>query len=234
MSDLKVSKGQPVTADKWNRVVDRLPSTIQGFGVGGSGVVRAEVRIKNDSGSDRDLGELLVIDDYDGPDGDSVYQIPKAIEFSCIDPVWHTKISNLVVLAEPIPDGGRGQAVLSGLCVVKLSDDTEDQDFVMIDPENLNECLPSSGGIGRLLQMVGETHAIVNFRDASNLFRYELTEASQAPDDTDAKLLRLDGTELSNAITLSDPEEMTEGKGSGYKGFCLLIGNKFHDIAGPC
>ena len=35
MSDLKAKAGQPVTAEKWNKVIDRLPAVATGPGSGG-------------------------------------------------------------------------------------------------------------------------------------------------------------------------------------------------------
>tara|TARA_A100001391_G_scaffold145882_2_gene103494 strand:+ start:275 stop:982 length:708 start_codon:yes stop_codon:yes gene_type:complete len=235
MSDLKVRAGDPIQAGKWNRVVDRLENTTSGNAAGSFSMSRVECLIKNASGNNRDIGELLAIDSFDGPDGSNIYEIPKSVVYSCIDPVWHTSISRLVVLAEPIPDEGYGRAVLSGQCVVRLSSGDDTKQYVMIDPDAVNECIASTAGIGRLLAKFDEgDFALVKFRDGADLWRYELTEDSNAPSTTTAKLVTLGGTDFADEIDLSDPLSLMDNQIDGDKGFCIHVGNEFHAIQGPC
>ena len=235
MSDLKAIRGEAVTAEKWNRLADRLPETLYGFSAGGFAMNRVQCLVKNTSGNDRDIGEFLAIDSWDGPDGSAIYEVPKNVVYQANDPAWHSSISRLVVLAEPIPNEQVGLAVLSGHCVAKLSSGSVDEDFVMLDPASINEAKSSDTGIARLeKKLSGGNYGLIVFRDSSRLWRYQLTEDSQAPATSAAKLLKLNGTEFAPSIDLSDPTELMEDQISGDEGWCIHVGNKFYAIQAPC
>lgn len=231
-SNLKVAPGDGLSARRWNELVDRVQGTASGFSPGGN-VLRSLVRIKNMSGSDRDIGEILVLDEWDGPDGTSAYDIPENIRFTAIDPVWHTKIAKAVVLAEPIADGEPGIAVVRGICVIKCNE--ADEGYAMIKKDTINEFAAADAGIARVLARVESSeYCVADFRSEQNLWQYELNESSQAPDDTTAKLVKLDGTEFADEVEISDPLSLMDDQGSGDTGFCILSGDKFHAIQAPC
>lgn len=236
MSDLKVKKGDNLSAEMWNSVVDRLPGSESGFGVGGSGFSRVECVALNDSGSDREIGELLVVDSYSGPSG-AVYDIESGPLLTCNNPTWHTDISRVVVLSEPIADGDYGRVVLSGFCIIRLSAGAATDNFLMIDPANVNQMKGTTSGIARLIgfqDIGGDKYALANFRDESNVWHYELTQASQAPSDTTAKLVDLAGTEYAASINLSDPKSYMDDQSSGDTGTCILSGDKFYALQANC
>lgn len=228
MSDLKVRRGQPVTADSWNKVVDRLPANHAGQSAGGFTMSRVEILATNDSGSDRDIGEVLVIDTTDSPT--TIYEAVGNIAPSLIDPVWHTKIAKLVILAEPIPDGETGLVVLSGSCLVKMSSVGEDDIFAMIDPDSVNELKGSTSGVARIAARISSTLALVNLRDEQPLWRYELTQDAQSGVTT-ATLLDLDSGLFATTFNLSDVPAWQLDEDTG---FCNLCGNKFYaqDVGG--
>lgn len=244
MSDLRVSEGDKLSAGKWNGIVDRLPSTVQGFGAGQLSMHRNEITILNNSGNDRDIGECLVVDSYDGPSSSKIYNIPGNAELVCVDPVWHTSIAKLVILAEPIPDGKRGVAVVSGECIIKLSSSDPTHPFVMLDPENINKCKTSWSGIARVHELIlGDdpedddeiVYALANFRDECNRWKYELTEDSQTPATTTAKLLDRRNVEFTTEpINLSDIDGLMDDQESGDRGWCDLCGNDFESIQAFC
>ncbi len=243
MSDLKVTKGDPVTAEKWNRMADRLGGTKTGYGVPAFAMSRVEVSIKNTSGNDRDIGEILVADEYDGPDTDSIYDVPQNLSLDCVDPVWHTSIAKPIVLAEPIPDGEMGVGVVFGKCLVKLSSVTADDCFVMIDPTSTNECKTSDTGIGLLLSEITEGAGGAKYGDVvlglgSQLWAFELTEDAKVyPLSTKAKLLRTtDGDEFASEVELTDVSGILEKTGAttGTIGQCNHVGNHFVPIDVDC
>lgn len=231
MNELKVMQGDPLSASKWNRLVDRTKNDSAGAPAALAFMSRVECMIRNDSGADRDIGECLVIDDYDGPTATDLYSIPGNVELSCIAPVWHTNVSRLVILAEPIPDGEAGVAVLSGHCLAKASGD---DDFVMLDPTDTNVFKSATSGIARTIARVDSDYALINFRDSCDWWQYELTQASQAPSATTAKLIGRDGVEFASSINLSDPLSLMDDQASGDKGFCRFCGNDFEAVTGPC
>lgn len=238
MTILKVKRGDRITATRWNQLVDRLPGSESGFGASLGSVSRVLALVRNDSGQDIDIGEALAIDDYDGPDDTAIYDVPWAAEFVGVLPVWHTKISRIAIAAAPVPDGDRGPFVLSGMCLVRIETYRSADEFVMIDPASPYRFSTGGAGLGRILAPIPSEedtqYAMINFRDGDNLWIYELTEDSQAPSDTDAKLFTLSGTEFTSSINLSDPLGIMDDQISGQKGFCIQTGNKFYAIQGPC
>lgn len=235
MSNLKLRPGDQILASKWNGIVDRLPSTRQGNPAGSRLLNRVEVRVKNDTANNRDIGEVMAISSFDGPTGSVIFEILDNAVYKCVSPVWHTSIARLVILAEPIPAGEIGIAVLSGHCIVSLTSGADTDQFVMIDPSSLNKCKGTTSGIGRLLaKLSGGNYGLINFRDECTLWRYELTQASQAPAVTTAKLVDQAGNTFHTTMNLSDPLSLMDDQVTGDKGWCFQCGNLFQAIQGPC
>ncbi|MCD0460069.1 hypothetical protein [Roseiconus lacunae] len=234
MSNLKVSVGEALSTAKWNALVDRTGGDSAGFGAILASLKNVPVDVINGSGRDYDIGELMQIDGCDCPDGSNPYDLPGAIEYECITPVWHSKIDNIVVAAEPIPDGERGRAIVSGHCVIKTSGAATGR-YAMINPSTPHEALVSSGGVARVLHQVSASYALCCLGMVADLWRYKLTEASQAPGVTTATLYTLDGTQFSTTeIELSDPLSVGDEDAIDYAGYCRQAGNEFHIQTGPC
>lgn len=232
-SDLKVAKGDLIQARTINRIVDLLPVDEAGFGVGGLGIPRVTVTVKNGSGANRDIGQAMVISGWEGPDGSDPYSVPGSMAFEVDDPTWHTDIARLVVLAEAIPDGERGTAVISGVCLAATTG--TDNQFVMIDPASTNAFKTADAGVARVLHKIsGEDYTLICLGHNQPLWRYELNENSLAPSDTTVDLVGLDGTVFSTAVELSDPLSLMDDQVTGDEGFCIHVGNKFYAIQGPC
>ena len=231
MSDLKRTSGDPLTASTWNSLVDRLPRTESGLPASLGSINRSLVRVKNTTGSNRDLGELLHLSSYTGPAGH--HDMRGNIAFDAAVIVWHTAIARAVVCAEPIPNGQTGWAVLSGVCIIKAPA-AADEPFVMIDPATPTQCKTALSGMARCLGVAATNYVIANWGDAANLWRYELKEASNAPFATSAKLMRLDGTQFAPTISLLDPLSLMEDQLTADTGFCFHVGNNFYAIQAPC
>lgn len=230
MSDLKARVGEPITAGKWNRVVDRLESTTAGFSAGGFVMSRVECRIKNDSGANREFGEVLVIDDFDGPITNDIFLVSQNIVYSCVTPVWHTAVDRLVVLAEPIPDGEYGKAVLSGQCIARTTSVIDSDTYLMVHPEYPNRLKGGSSGQAKLLHKLTLTdYAIVNLGEKQPLWRYSLRETSASPGTTKIALQDLDGIGWGIG-ELHDRLVLTYDQPAFYSGLCMLAGNQFHAI----
>lgn len=236
MNNLKVQPGDPLSARKWNGVVEQLPVSRIGNGARLS-VNRTTAQIRNDSGSDRELGELLAIDDYLGPDDDEFRSIDQALIFSGVDPVWHSKIARLVVLAEPIPDGDWGEAVVKGICVAKLASGSNSDPHVMVDPTNVNQMRGATSGCGKLVRVTTTGgYAVIDLGETQREWRYSLNEAVGATTSgqASADLLGLDETDTGGDVTVIDDLGIMADQGSGDFGSCVQAGNKFYARQGPC
>lgn len=256
MSDLKLRPGDPIPARKWNGIVDRLPEQRSGKGVPFGNVSRATVRVRNNSGANRDLGEVLVLTGSIGHE-ENIYEASRAIAFNAVQPEWHSNISRVVVLAEPIPDAEFGDAVVSGVCLVKLSGPaTGDEDFCMVDPSDTIKMKAGSSGVARFLGGLSSASseaffddfhdgffddlfsggsaysAIINLRDENSYWRFEAIE--DAGTEFQAKLKQLDGSDFANEVTILDPLSEFGDIVTGYVGWCRSTGNKFYADGGPC
>lgn len=138
MANLRhVQRGQPLTipADDWNRIVDATRAFYEQQGtrgglatVGISGGRQASVvLIKNASGQDQDRFAVLGIDApiiTPGAEGNED-EFKRQVALSCVTPTAD-HAGRFVVLQEPLADGAIGRACVSGVTVVRLQMENED------------------------------------------------------------------------------------------------------------
>lgn len=157
--------------------------------------------------------------------------------FALSDPVWHSNISNVCVVHRPmlanVPLPVRNTRYVLAPINIYLNTD----EFAMIDPDEPTKLKSSTSGIFKVLAFMGsdpDTYAFIDTYQSQTRWRYELTQDSQAPGTSTAKLLRLDGVEFAASISLSDPDSIGSLDKIGHRGYCEQIGNEFHIASGPC
>lgn len=235
--DLKAKAGDPITATFMNRIIDRLPTEVSGFGVGGLSMSRTVVQVVNNSGSNRDIGELLSLSTFGGSVASSFDAID-SLELSASAPVWHSSIQTIGVCAEPIPSGERGLAVVGGLCFIKLSAAiTSGHTHVFVDPSTTTSGKTSYSGFAKILAScsitAGDDLAIAMLGHEQNLWRYECTGSSSAPSATSVTLKDRRGNTY-GTVDLLDPLSIMSDQVSGSTGWCINCGNEFEAIQAPC
>jgi len=151
--DLKVQPGDPITASFMNRVIDRLPKEQAGFAAGGLSMHRSMIQVINNSGANRDTGELLDVGLASGSTG-NIFDAIESVEVTGVAPVAN-QLNSIAVCAEPIPDGERGTAVVDGLCFVKLASAVSStHHFVSVDQTTTTKASSALNGFGRILGSV--------------------------------------------------------------------------------
>ena len=87
------------------------------------------VRVKNDSGADRDRFNVLGIDGpiFTPTDNEDTFKNQVALTGVVPDEDYH--VGKFVILLEPIPDGKIGLACLDGVCPVKLDVQDEGHEY---------------------------------------------------------------------------------------------------------
>jgi len=137
MANLRhVQRGQPlnIPADDWNRIVDATRAFYeqQAPGRGGpatAGIVRQSgvVLVKNASGQAQDRFAVLGIDAPIIPPGaeGNEEEFKRQVALSCVTPTAE-HAGRFVVLLEPLADGAIGRACVSGVTVVRLQVENED------------------------------------------------------------------------------------------------------------
>ncbi len=219
-----------------NAIVDRLPKDQAGYAVGGLAMSRSTVQVLNSTGANRNLGDLVSLSSFGGS-GSTVFDAVDSIELTASLPTWHTSIATVAVLAEPIPDGERGECVVQGFCIVRLSAAlTTGHTHVFVDPSTTTEGKTSYSGFARVLSQVtagGDEFVLACIGDRCDLWRYTLTQDSQASNATTATLKDRRGNTFGD-IDLLDPLSLMSDQESGDDGWCINCGNEFEAIQGPC
>lgn len=147
--DLKVQPGDPITASFMNRVIDRLPSDQSGFSAGGLSMHRSIIQVINNSAANRDTGELLDVGLATGST-ESIFDAVESVELAGTTPVAGRE-NFIAVCAEPIPNGERGNVVVSGICFVKLASGISSNDqFVKVDQTTTTKAASATAGFGKV------------------------------------------------------------------------------------
>lgn len=227
MDEYKVEPGSPLSAKKHNRLVDLVVARTDGTGASPYKIQRNTAIVKNSSGRDYGIGQILQLTGFLGPTGNSPFEAVTNIVHDTDQPTWHTAIDNLCVTAEPIPDGEYGLAVLSGQCVINTSNSSADR-WLMVDESTTYQGKVGTGGIARVLGRIDDDYVVADLGATQSLWRYELSEDSLTPNDTTAKLHDLANLEFATAVEISDPVEITKYQESEDGGYCIQVGNKFY------
>lgn len=242
--DLHVKRGQPMSARWANSVADILSGQSQpGSSFGFSN--RFAISVTN-TGTDREIGELLAYTDYTGvepdrededQDDDIELSMLPNLSFEGDVPTWHDDVNKVGVCLDACEEDDSVLLLLHGLVMVRVTVTDNAHTHVMVDPEHPERLVSSTGGLGRIIW--GHTksdHAVVFWGDVQPMWRYEITGA-WSDSEAEAKLLPIDsdthigGTER---ITLFDFPEYMDDQTTGGKGTCLLVGNRFIPIQANC
>lgn len=193
------------------------------------------ISVQNTTGNEREPGEILQIDTMEQPEEGVLDAFMSAPIVEAIDPVWHTDIDRLVIVTGGVIDEGIFPWEPRNWAVVKVTVEETTDRYVMLDPDNINQMKTADAGIWRIIGLDEENEtAIVDLHSSQPMWRYQLTEGSNAPEETAAKLIRVDGTEFSDSINLSDPLGLMDDQSTDDEGWCIHVGNEFHAIQAPC
>lgn len=185
-SNLKVSAGKPLTADLWNRVIERLPSTDAGAGTSVSLINKTVVQCK--AHRDIDIAEVLGVSSYLGVD-DDVYEIAPShiLELSAV--VWPDDCHQIVIAERPVLTDEIGPFAYNGGAIVNL-DQSLAGDYAFPDPADTTQMKRSTSGY-RILNLVNTSQAVVSLGDTQPLWKYQLTSAYAGTATGQAKILTL-------------------------------------------
>ena len=169
----KVKSGEPlrIPASAYNAFVD---STKPEFSTGRTPKQTFQnldiVRIRNDSGSDRAIFDVLGIDGVVFTAAANLNDFQHNVTFKGITPTTASHFTKFVVLLEAIPTGKIGKAAMSGTTVARI--DVTDVNMKMVDVSNsVNTKLQTNWvGSGRIITVesgTGEKWGIVKLGEYS-------------------------------------------------------------------
>ncbi|MCA9136290.1 MAG: hypothetical protein KDB00_06015 [Planctomycetales bacterium] len=202
--------------------------------------VEGRLTLENTTGINIAAGEIQQIKPIAAlptSSGDAEFQWTYHENPNCevIVPVWHTAIDNLIAFQTDVVAGEHYEHTHRYFGTVLATTVQATDRYVMPDPANPRVMRTADAGIWKILQQDGNGRCLVDFRQSQPYWRYKLTEESQAPGVTTAKLVRLDGTEFSaTEINLSDPLSIGDSDLIDYEGYCIHAGNTFQIAPGPC
>lgn len=232
------------SATMWSLIIDMLTEwrsgkfTQQPQRPGGK---KTAPRVKRNDTNLRAAMVIQQVDSVEDPalgtsDTELLRQASKNLILKVKDPVWHTAIDNLVIPKSPIRNDVLSTVYSSRYAVLPVSGTASGRGYAMIDPTTTTTLKASTSGIYKIVTTLSDANStsIVDLWQSQPLWKYELTQDSQAPSDTTAKLLMLDNTQFAASINLSDPDSLMSDQVSGDKGWCIHCGNKFYAIQAVC
>jgi hypothetical protein len=225
-SNLKLQSGDVLSANIWNRVIERLPDRNAGVGTDVHLINKTVVQCK--AHTDIGIAEVWAVDAYLG-DTTDVYEIAPSHILSVTDVVWPENCHKLVVAERPVLQDEIGPFAYNGGAIVELTAGVGDHAFP--DPADTTKMKQGSSGY-RILNFVGSSRAVVDLAEPQNLWLYELTEAYTGGASGNGHILTLYDEQFSNSPTTINFEGdcKPDALQSGHKGYCIFADGAFWAI----
>ncbi|MEO1529717.1 MAG: hypothetical protein AAFX06_30230 [Planctomycetota bacterium] len=253
MSLNKVSVGESLKASAHNELIERVNRQTAGNTAGKPLLGSSTLLVQNNTGRAILTGESVAIESWTGPTTGDIEDIAANVSLRVEATTWTTGVigtaqigttlvvggtpgnhGKIVVAAEPIPANEFGLVITSGNCMMKVST-TDDGGYLMIDPDDPKQFRATTGGVARFISRINNDYVLGDLWNLDgNLWRYRLLGDANGPDDTEIELRELSGNVYASSTSLSDPLSMLSGYSTDYEGFCVYIGGRFFDVAGPC
>lgn len=225
-SNLKLQSGDVLSANIWNRVIDRLPD--RGAGVGTDVHLINKTVVQCKAHTDIGIAEVWSVDAYLG-DTTDIYEIAPTHILSVTDVVWPETCHKLVVAERPVLQDEIGPFAYNGGAIVELTAGVGDHAFP--DPADTTKMKQGSSGF-RILNLVGSDRAVVDLAEPQNLWLYELTEAYNGGASGNGHILTLYDEQFSISPTTINFEGdcKPDALQSGHKGYCIFADGAFWAI----
>ena len=225
-SNLKLQSGDVLSANIWNRVIERLPD--RGAGVGTDVHLINKTVVQCKAHTDIGIAEVWAVDAYLG-DTTDVYEIAPSHILSVTDVVWPENCHKLVVAERPVLQDEIGPFAYNGGAIVELTAGVGDHAFP--DPADTTKMKQGSSGY-RILNLVGSGRAVVDLAEPQNLWLYELTEAYTGGASGNGHILTLYDEQFSISPTTINFEGdcKPDALQSGHKGYCIFADGAFWAI----
>lgn len=225
-SNLKLQSGDVLSANIWNRVIDRLPDRSAGVGTDVHLINKTVVQCK--AHIDIGIAEVWSVDSYLG-DTTDIYEIAPTHILSVTDVVWPETCHKLVVAERPVLQDEIGPFAYNGGAIVELTAGIGDHAFP--DPADTTKMKQGSSGY-RILNLVGSDRAVVDLAEPQILWLYQLTEAYTGGSSGNGHILTLYDEQFSNSPTTINFEGdcKPDALQSGHKGYCVFADGAFWAI----
>lgn len=230
-ANLKVKAGDPLSAKLWNRTIDRIAAGRNGYG--GAIDLYGQTLIPYVVTQDEvDMGNLVSIKGFDGKaDNDNPHDLAAQLLFSGEKPDWYSKISRVCVAAEPAKKDEQVFGCISGLALVKVSQQSASKRFVQVDPTDPTVAKQATGGFAKVIFEYGNDYCLVDMGERQNVWQYETTgSVSSGATSTTIKLKELDGTEYADNVTMKFQPAVDCKLDAGDTGLVIQCGNEWYAL----
>lgn len=155
------------------------------------------VWVRNDSGEDRARFDVLALGDPLFTPDDALIEFQNRPSFEGISPVSDTHFESFVVLQEPIPDGGMGLGLVTGVTACQVAVEYETDAYAGVIDGVYDRLLGGSDGGARILWKEsgeGLKWAVVLVGASRTVRRFHLSEPLSPGGSAEAQVRRWDGS----------------------------------------
>ena len=222
--NLKVKKGDNLSAKRWNRIVDRLSENEHATGTT-VGTLHQDI-VFGKASADVELGEVRGLGDFYG-DPDAIFDIGDGDIVDLALPVFPTSCHMLLIPRQPIESDEVGPCVYAGGAVVRFREETTQPsgNYCFPDPDDPTYMKKSTSGY-KIATVVSDDYAVAVMSDVQQLWKFELTQNHTGGATAPAKLLTLEDEEFAASVDIKmldcgplDDETV---------GYCMFAQGEFH------
>lgn len=222
--NLKVKRGDKLSAKRWNRIVDRLSENEHGTGTT-VGTLHQDI-VFGKAIADVALGEVRGLGDFYG-DPDAVFDIGDGDIVELALPTWPDTCHMLLVPRQPIESDEIGPCVYAGGAVVRFREETEQPvgNYCFPDPVDPTYMKKSTSGY-KIATVVSDDYAVAVMSDVQQVWKFELTQTYTSGPTAAAKLLTLLDEEFATSVYV---KMLSCGAlPTGTVGYCIFAQGDFH------
>ena len=224
--NLKVSAGDNLSANRWNRVIDRLPENQSGTGTS-VGTLRQEI-VFGKAINDVALGEVRGLGDFYG-DPATPFDIGDGDIVDLAEPIFPTTCHMLLVPRQPINSDEIGPAVYDGGVLVRFREETTQPqgNYCFPDPVDPTYMKRSTSGY-KISTVVSTDYSVASMGDVQQIWKFELLDNYTGAATALCKLLTLDDEEFAPSVEVHFLNCGTLA--SATVGYCVFANGEFHTI----
>ena len=224
--NLKVSEGDSLSANRWNRVIDKLPENQSGTGTS-VGTLRQAV-VFGKAINDVALGEVRGLGDFYG-DPNAPFDIGDGDIVDLALPVFPSTCHMLMVPRQPIKADEIGPCVYDGGVLVRFREESTQPlgNYCFPDPLDPTYMKRSTSGY-KISTVVSTDYSVASMGDVQQVWKFELLDNYTGGATAFCKLLTLRDEEFASSVEVHFLNCGTLA--AGTIGYCVFADGEFHTI----
>ena len=224
--NLKVTPGDTLSANRWNRVIDKLPENQGGVGTS-VGTLNQDI-VFGKAINDVVLGEVRGLGVFYG-DPSAPFDIGDGDIVDLELPTWPTTCHMLLVPRQPIKSDEIGPCVYNGGVLVRFREETTQPQgsYCFPDPVDTTYMKRSTSGY-KISTIVSSDYSVCSLGDVQQVWKFELLDNYSGSPTALCKLLTLRDEEFAPSVEV---HFLNCGElATGTVGYCVFGDGEFHAI----